>query len=152
MIRKVTFEETEYNGLPFKFEAGTPNIADTIGLGAAIDYLTAIGMDKIAAYENELLTYVTEQARQIKGLRIIGEARNKGAILSFTLDKIHPHDIGTMLDSLGIAVRAGHHCAMPVMEFFGIPATARASFAIYNTKEECDVLIDGIKSLIKVFG
>ncbi|MGR9036713.1 MAG: SufS family cysteine desulfurase [Gammaproteobacteria bacterium] len=152
MIRKVTFEETEYNSLPFKFEAGTPNIADAIGLGAAIDYLTAIGMDNIAAYEHELLAYATEQAKQIKGLRIIGEARHKGAILSFTLEKIHPHDIGTMLDSLGIAVRAGHHCAMPVMEFFGIPATARASFGIYNTKEECDVLIKGIESMIKVFG
>ena len=152
MIRKVTFEETEYNVLPYKFEAGTPNIADVVGLGAAIDYLNAIGMDKIAAYEAELLDYATEKARQIKGLRIIGEAGHKGAILSFTLDKIHPHDIGTMLDSLGIAVRAGHHCAMPVMDFFKVPATARASFAMYNTKEEIDVLMKGIESLIEVFG
>ncbi|HEY8096905.1 MAG TPA: cysteine desulfurase, partial [Methylobacter sp.] len=152
MIRKVTFEETEYNTLPYKFEAGTPNIADTVGLGAAIDYLNAIGMDKIAAYEAELLDYATEKAKQIKGLRIIGEAEHKGAILSFTLDKIHPHDIGTMLDSLGIAIRAGHHCAMPVMDFFEVPATARASFAIYNTKEEIDVLMKGIESLIEVFG
>lgn len=152
MIRKVTFEETEYNVLPYKFEAGTPSIADVIGLGAAIDYLNEIGMDAIAAYEAELLDYATEQARQIKGLRIIGEAEHKGAILSFVLDKIHPHDIGTMLDSLGIAVRAGHHCAMPVMDFFEVPATARASFAMYNTKEEIDVLMQGIKSLIEVFG
>jgi len=152
MIRKVTFEETEYNVLPYKFEAGTPDIAGVIGLGAAIDYLTAIGMDKIAAYEAELLAYATEKAQQIKGLRIIGEAKHKGAILSFVLDKIHPHDIGTMLDSLGIAIRAGHHCAMPVMDFYKVPATARASFAMYNTKEEIDVLMNGIESLIEVFG
>jgi len=152
MIRKVTFEETEYNVLPYKFEAGTPNIADVVGLGAAIDYLNAIGMDKIAAHEAELLDYATEKAKQIKGLRIIGEAEHKGAILSFVLDKIHPHDIGTMLDSLGIAIRAGHHCAMPVMDFFKVPATARASFAMYNTKEEIDVLMKGIESLIEVFG
>jgi cysteine desulfurase/selenocysteine lyase len=152
MIRKVTFEETEYNVLPYKFEAGTPSIADVIGLGAAIDYLNEVGMEAIAAYEAELLAYAAEQAKQIKGLRIIGEAENKGAILSFVLDRIHPHDIGTMLDSLGIAVRAGHHCAMPVMDFFGVPATARASFAMYNTKEEIDVLMQGIKSLIEVFG
>lgn len=152
MIRKVTFEETEYNVLPYKFEAGTPNIADVVGLGAAIDYLNVIGMDKIAAYEAELLDYATEKAKQIKGLRIIGEAEHKGAILSFVLDRIHPHDIGTMLDSLGIAIRAGHHCAMPVMDFFKVPATARASFAMYNTKEEIDVLMKGIESLIEVFG
>ena len=152
MIRRVTFEETEYNTLPYKFEAGTPSIADAIGLGAAIDYLNEIGMDRVAAYEAELLDYATERAKQIKGLRIIGEASEKGAILSFVLDHIHPHDIGTMLDSLGIAVRAGHHCAMPVMDFFEVPATARASFAIYNTKQEIDVLIDGINSLIEVFG
>ena len=152
MIRKVTFEKTEYNVLPYKFEAGTPNIADVVGLGAAIDYLNAIGMDKIAAYEAELLAYATEKALQIKGLRIIGEAEHKGAILSFVLDKIHPHDIGTMLDSLGIAIRAGHHCAMPVMDFFKVPATARASFAMYNTKEEIDILMKGIESLIEVFG
>lgn len=152
MIRKVTFTETEYNVLPYKFEAGTPNIADVIGMGAAIDYLNEIGMDKIAAYEAELLDYATEQARKIKGLRIIGDNNHKGAILSFVLDKIHPHDIGTMLDSLGIAIRAGHHCAMPVMDFFEVPATARASFAMYNTKEEIDVLMAGIEDLIKIFG
>ena len=152
MIRKVTFEKTEYNTLPYKFEAGTPNIADVVGLGAAIDYINGIGMENIAAYEADLLDYATEKARQITGLRIIGEAADKGAILSFVLAKIHPHDIGTMLDSLGIAIRAGHHCAMPVMDFFEVPATARASFAIYNTKAEIDALMDGIKSLIEVFG
>jgi len=152
MIRKVTFAETEYNVLPYKFEAGTPDIAGVIGLGAAIDYLNTIGIDKIAAYEAELLAYATEKALQIKGLRVIGEAAHKGAILSFVLDKIHPHDIGTMLDSLGIAIRAGHHCAMPVMDFYKVPATARASFAMYNTREEIDVLMKGIESLIEVFG
>ncbi|OAI05706.1 cysteine sulfinate desulfinase [Methylomonas methanica] len=152
MIRQVTFEKTEYAGLPHKFEAGTPAIAEIIGLGAAIDYITAIGMDKIAAYEAELLDYATQQAEQIKGLNIIGQAAHKGGILSFTLDRIHPHDIGTMLDSLGIAIRAGHHCAMPVMDFYGVPATARASFAMYNTRQEIDVLMQGIKSLIEVFG
>ena len=151
MIRKVTFEETEYNVLPYKFEAGTPSIVDTIGLGAAVDYLTEIGMDRLAAYEHELLLYATEKARQIPGLRIIGEAEQKGAILSFVLDGVHPHDIGTMLDSIGIAVRAGHHCAMPVMDFFQVPATARASFAVYNTKQEIDVLMEGIEKLIEVF-
>ena len=152
MIRQVTFEKTTYAGLPQKFEAGTPAIAEIIGLGAAIDYVSAIGMDNIAAYEAELLDYATEQAQQIKGLNIIGQAAEKGGILSFTLDHIHPHDIGTMLDSLGIAVRAGHHCAMPVMDFYGVPATARASFAMYNTRQEIDVLMQGIKSLIEVFG
>jgi cysteine desulfurase/selenocysteine lyase len=152
MIRKVTFEKSEYNKLPYKFEAGTPSIADVVGLGAAIDYLNAVGMENVAAYEAELLDYATERARKIQGLRIIGEAEHKGAILSFVLDNIHPHDIGTMLDSLGIAVRAGHHCAMPVMDFFEVPATARASFAMYNTRAEIDVLMQGIESLIKVFG
>lgn len=152
MIRQVTFEKTTYAGLPHKFEAGTPAIAEVIGLGAAIDYVSAIGMDNVAAYEAELLDYATDQAQQIKGLNIIGQAEHKGGILSFTLDHIHPHDIGTMLDSLGIAVRAGHHCAMPVMDFYGVPATARASFAMYNTRQEIDILMQGIKSLIEVFG
>ena len=152
MIRKVTFTETEYNTLPYKFEAGTPNIADVIGLGAAIDYINSIGMAVIAAHEAELLRYATEKAKGIKSLMIIGEAEHKGAILSFVLDKIHPHDIGTMLDSLGIAIRAGHHCAMPVMDFYNVPATARASFALYNTHQEIDVLMSGIESLIEVFG
>lgn len=152
MIRMVTFEKTEYAGLPHKFEAGTPAIAEIIGLGAAIDYVSGIGMANIAAYEHELLAYATEQAEQIKGLNIIGQAEHKGGILSFTLDHIHPHDIGTMLDSLGIAIRAGHHCAMPVMDFYGVPATARASFGMYNTRQEIDILMQGIKSLIEVFG
>ena len=152
MIRTVTFEKSTYAALPYKFEAGTPNIVDVIGLGAAIDYLNEIGMSAISAYEAELLDYATAKAQQIKGLRIIGEAADKGAILSFVLDKIHPHDIGTMLDSLGIAIRAGHHCAMPVMDFYQVPATARASFAMYNTFEEIDVLMQGIVSLIEMFG
>ena len=152
MIRMVTFAKTEYNVLPYKFEAGTPAIAETIGLGAAIDYLQAIGMDTIAAYEQQLLQYATEKALEIPSLKIIGTATDKGAILGFTLHHIHPHDIGTLLDQLGIAVRAGHHCAMPVMDFFGVPATARASFSFYNTIEEVDGLIDGIKQLIEVFG
>jgi len=152
MIRTVTFAQSTYAGLPHKFEAGTPAIADVIGLGAAIDYLNSIGMDAIAAHEADLLAYATEQAQHITGLRIIGEAAEKGAILSFVLEHIHPHDIGTMLDSLGIAIRAGHHCAMPVMDFYHLPATARASFAMYNTQEEVDVLMAGIKGLIEAFG
>ena len=152
MIRMVTFAKTEYNTLPYKFEAGTPAIAETIGLGAAVDYLQAIGMDNIAAYEQQLLQYATQKALEIPTLKIIGTASDKGAILGFTLHHIHPHDIGTLLDQLGVAVRAGHHCAMPVMDFFGVPATTRASFSFYNTHEEVDVLIDGIKQLIEVFG
>jgi cysteine desulfurase/selenocysteine lyase len=151
MIRKVSFQETEYNDLPYKFEAGTPAIADVIGLGAAIDYVTGIGLDNIAAYEDSLLCYATEQVNQIAGLRVIGEAAHKGAILSFVLDGIHPHDIGTLLDSVGIAIRAGHHCAMPVMDFYQVPATARASFAMYNTEQEVDILVSTLKELIKVF-
>jgi cysteine desulfurase/selenocysteine lyase len=152
MIRTVTFEKSTYAGLPHKFEAGTPSIAEVIGLGAAIDYLNSIGMDTIAAHEAELLDYATQEALKIDGLKIIGEAKEKGGILSFTLGKIHPHDIGTMLDSLGIAIRAGHHCAMPVMDFYKVPATARASFAMYNTKAEIDVLMSGIRNLITMFG
>ena len=152
MIRRVTFEKTEYSELPYKFEAGTPNIADTIALGAALDYIGAIGLDAMAEHEHHLLAYATEQALRIPGLRIIGTAPEKGAILSFTLDRIHPHDIGTLLDQLGIAIRAGHHCAMPVMDFFEVPATARASFAVYNTYQEVDVLMDGIRQVIRMFG
>ena len=151
MIRRVTFEETEFNELPYKFEAGTPNIADTIALGAAIDFVEAIGMAAIADHEEQLLTYATSKALEIEGLRLIGSAPQKGAILSFTLEDIHPHDIGTLLDQLGIAIRAGHHCAMPVMDFFGLPATARASFALYNTFDEVDTLMDGIRQVIKLF-
>ncbi|GAB4352193.1 MAG: cysteine desulfurase [Methylohalobius crimeensis] len=152
MIRKVTFEETEYKALPYKFEAGTPAIAEVVGLGAAIDYMESIGFDAIAAHEHELLRYATERALEIPGLKVIGTAAHKEAVLSFTLDRVHPHDIGTFLDHFGVAVRAGHHCAMPVMDFFQVPATARASFALYNTQEEADQLIYAIKEIIKVFG
>lgn len=152
MIRRVTFDKTEYNTLPFKFEAGTPNIVDAIALGTAVEYLETIGMDAIAEYENQLLQYATERALEIPQLSIVGTAERKGAILSFTLERIHPHDIGTILDHLGIAIRAGHHCAMPVMDFFGVPATARASFGLYNTFEEIDILVDGIRKVIEVFG
>jgi len=152
MIRMVTFEKTQYNDLPYKFEAGTPAIAEVIGLGAAVDYVAGLGMEAIAAYEHRLLQYATKKALEIPALKLIGTAQDKGAILGFTLHHIHPHDIGTLLDQLGIAVRAGHHCAMPVMDFYGVPATARASFAFYNTFEEIDVLVDGIKQLIEVFG
>ncbi|HMB60624.1 MAG TPA: cysteine desulfurase [Xanthomonadales bacterium] len=152
MIRMVTFEKTEYNAVPYKFEAGTPNIADTIGLGVAIDYVQSIGLKAIAQHEHNLLEYAMESANRLDAMTIIGTAAKKGAILSFELDRIHPHDIGTMLDHQGIAIRAGHHCAMPVMDFFGVPATARASFAIYNTYEEVDALFEGLEKLIEVFG
>lgn len=152
MIRMVSFERTEYNVLPYKFEAGTPDIAGVIGLGAAIDYVRGIGLETIAEHESRLLRAATEKALEIPQLKIIGNAAEKGAILSFTLEHIHPHDIGTLLDHLGIAVRAGHHCAMPVMDFYGVPATARASFSFYNTFEEIDILMDGIRQLIQVFG
>ncbi|HEX9004515.1 MAG TPA: cysteine desulfurase [Blastocatellia bacterium] len=151
MIASVTFEKTTYNSLPYKFEAGTPNIADAIGLGVAIDYLNNIGLDKIAAYEHELLDYATETIGAIPGVTILGTAREKASVLSFTIDGIHPHDIGTILDQEGIAVRAGHHCAQPVMKRLGVPATARASLAFYNTKEEIDALADGIQKTIEVF-
>lgn len=151
MILNVTFERTTYNELPYKFEAGTPAIAPVIGLGTAIDYLTGIGLERIAAHEHALLAYATEAVRDIEGLRIIGTARHKAAVLSFTLGDIHPHDIGTILDQQGIAVRAGHHCAQPVMQRFGVPATARASFAFYNTFEEIDALVKGIHEVRKVF-
>lgn len=151
MIRKVTFEASEYNTLPYKFEAGTPAIAEAVGLGAAIDYLEGIGLETILAYEQELIEYATHEALKIQGLRLIGTASRKGAILSFVLEGIHPHDIGTFLDHYGIAVRAGHHCAMPVMDFFKVPATVRASFACYNTFEEIDRLIAALKEIIKVF-
>jgi cysteine desulfurase / selenocysteine lyase len=152
MIRTVTFEKTTYNDLPYKFEAGTPNIAGGIGLGAALDYASQIGLDRIAAYEHELLAYGTEALSQIPGLQIIGTAREKAAVLSFVMEGIHPHDIGTVLDRQGIAVRTGHHCAQPVMDWFHIPATTRASFAFYNTPSEVDALVDGLKKVQEVFG
>jgi cysteine desulfurase/selenocysteine lyase len=152
MIASVTFEKTTYNTLPYKFEAGTPNIAGTIGLGAAIDYVNQIGIERIARYEHELLDYGTEALSQIPGLRLIGTAKDKAGVLSFVLEGVHPHDVGTILDREGIAIRTGHHCAMPVMERFGIPATARASLAFYNTKEEIDALVTGIHKVKEVFG
>jgi cysteine desulfurase/selenocysteine lyase len=151
MIKSVTFEKTTYADLPNKFEAGTPAIASQIGLGAAIDYLNIVGREKAAAYEHELLRYATERLSAIEGVRIIGTAREKLSVLSFVIDDIHPHDIGTILDQEGIAIRAGHHCAQPVMQRFKVPATARASFAFYNTKAEVDVLADAIEKVIEVF-
>ena len=151
MIRTVTFEKTTYADLPNKLEAGTPAIASQIGLGAAIDYLNSIGRQEAAAYEAELLRYATERVSAIEGVRIIGTAKHKASVLSFVIDDIHPHDIGTILDQEGIAVRAGHHCAQPVMQRFNVPATARASFAFYNTKEEIDVLAQTIEKVIEIF-
>jgi cysteine desulfurase/selenocysteine lyase len=151
MIKTVTFEKTVYADLPYKFEAGTPNIAGGIGLGAAFDYVTRIGLDKIAAYEHDLLIYGTEALSRIAGLRIIGTAREKAAVLSFVIDGIHPHDIGTVLDRQGIAVRTGHHCAQPVMDRFGVPATARASLAFYNTFAEIDALVAGLGKVKEIF-
>ena len=151
MIRTVSFKKTTYNTLPYKFEAGTPFISGGIGLGAAIDYVNDLGLAAIAAHEHELLLNATEQAASIPGLKIIGTAREKASVFSFTLGRIHPHDIGTILDHEGIAIRTGHHCAMPVMERLGIPATARASFALYNTHAEVDALFNGIRIVQKVF-
>ena len=152
MIRTVTFEKTTYNEVPYKFEAGTPNIAGGIGMGAALDYVTNLGLDRIAAYEHELLVYGTQLLSRIPGLRMIGTAREKAAVLSFVIDGIHPHDIGTVLDRMGIAVRTGHHCAQPVMDWFRIPATTRASLAFYNTTSELDALADGLRKVKEVFG
>src|SRR5947209_7639871 len=151
MISSVTFEKTIYNKLPYKFEAGTPHVAGAIGLGAAIEYVNGLGMDNVAAHEHELLAYATEAVSAIPGIRLIGTARDKAGVLSFLLDSIHPHDIGTVLDQEGIAVRTGHHCAQPVMQRFGIAATARASFALYNTREEVDALVEGIQKVREVF-
>jgi cysteine desulfurase/selenocysteine lyase len=151
MISSVTFEKTTYNILPYKFEAGTPNIAGAIGLGAAIDYIGALGIDAIEAHENDLLAYATERLIAIPGLRVIGTARRKAAVLSFTLEGIHPHDVGTVLDREGIAVRTGHHCAQPVMDFFQVPATSRASFGLYNTRAEVDVLFAGLEKVVEMF-
>lgn len=151
MIRSVTFEKTIYNQLPYKFEAGTPDIAGAIGLGAALDYVTAIGLDAIANHEHDLLVYATRALQSVPGLRIIGVAKEKSSALSFVIDGIHPHDIGTVLDREGIAVRTGHHCAQPLMQRFGIPATARASLALYNTTSEIDALIAGIHKLKEIF-
>jgi cysteine desulfurase/selenocysteine lyase len=152
MISSVTFEKTTYNRVPHKFEAGTPHIAGAIGLGAAIDYVTSLGLEAIARHEHDLLVYATEAVSSIPGLRIIGTAREKASILSFVLDGIHPHDIGTILDQEGVAIRAGHHCAQPLMERFGVPATARASLALYNTREDVDSLARALDKVREVFG
>ena len=151
MIARVTYNESTYNELPYKFEAGTSNIADAIGLGVAIDYVEQMGIEKIAMYENSLLEYATAQLQKLDGLKIIGTAKNKCAVISFIFDTIHPHDVGTFLDFEGIAIRTGHHCTQPLMHRFGIPATSRASFAMYNTKDEIDILINGVKKVIEVF-
>jgi cysteine desulfurase/selenocysteine lyase len=152
MILSVSFEKTTFNQLPWKFEAGTPHISGAIGLATAIDYLEQIGMDRIAAYEHELLEYATERLSQLPGLHIVGTAAEKAAVVSFTLDGIHPHDIGTILDTEGVAIRTGHHCAMPVMDFFKIPATARASMSFYNTREEIDRLVAALEHTRQVLG
>ena len=151
MILSVSFEKTEYNAIPWKFEAGTANIAGAIGLGAAVDYLEATGLDAIAAWEHELLVYATNSLQEISGLRIIGTSHEKAAVISFVLDGVHPHDIGTILDRDGIAIRTGHHCAQPVMDRFNIPATAHASFGLYNTKAEIDALVAGVYKVQKMF-
>ena len=152
MISTVRFEGSTWNVLPYKFEAGTPHIEGAIGLGAAVDYVSAIGMDRIQAHEQELLRYGTEALQQIDGVRLVGTARRKASILSFVLDGVHPHDIGTIVDREGVAIRTGHHCAQPVMDRLGIPATARASLAMYNTREEIDRLADAVRKVRKVFG
>jgi cysteine desulfurase / selenocysteine lyase len=152
MILSVTFEKTTYNQIPYKFEAGTPNIAGAIGFAAAIEYIAGIGLDRIHEHEMLLLEYATGMLGEIPQLRIIGTAKEKASVISFTLEGIHPHDIGTIIDQEGVAIRTGHHCTQPVMKFFGVPATARASFACYNTKEEIDALARGIRKVIEVFG
>ena len=151
MISRVTFEKSTWNELPAKFEAGTPNIAGGVGLGAAIEYLDGLGMDAIAAHERSVLEYATRRLNALDGFRIIGTARDKAGVISFTLGDIHPHDLGTVIDHFGVALRTGHHCTMPVMQFFGVPATARASFGLYNTVEEVDVLVDALEKARAMF-
>jgi cysteine desulfurase/selenocysteine lyase len=151
MILEVRFDGTTYNDLPYKFEAGTPNISGAIGLGAAVDYLGSVGMQNIAAYEHELLDYLTEQLGAIDGVRLIGTASEKASVQSFMLDDIHPHDVGTILDHQGVAIRTGHHCAMPVMEFFGLPGTARASLALYNNRDDVDRLVQALLQARQIF-
>lgn len=152
MISSVTFEKTTYNVLPYKFEAGTPNIADVIALGAAIDYVHNIGLDTISSYERELLNYATEKLSALNGIRLIGTAKEKASVVSFVMDNVHAHDIGTIVDREGIAIRTGHHCTQPVMKRFGIPATARASFAFYNTTDEIDALVKALFKVKEIFG
>ena len=150
MIKEVTFEKTTYNDLPYKYEAGTPNIADTVALKSALDFINEIGKEAVRKHENELLAYATNQMEKIHGLKIIGNAKEKVSVISFIIDKIHPQDLGVLLDNQGIAVRTGHHCTQPLMDRFGIPGTVRASFAMYNTKEEIDKLIMGLQKAIKM--
>ncbi|HUP46423.1 MAG TPA: cysteine desulfurase [Thermoanaerobaculia bacterium] len=152
MILSVAFDKTTYNALPYKFEAGTPNIAGVIGLGAALQYVARLGTETIAAWEHDLLTYATARLQEIDGIRLIGTAGEKASVISFVLEGVHPHDIGTILDREGIAIRTGHHCAQPLMMRFNVPATGRASFGLYNTREEADRLIDGLHKVIEVFG
>ncbi len=152
MILSVSFTGTTYNELPHKFEAGTPHMGGAVGLAAAIDYIDGIGLERIAAYEHGLLEYATERLGTIEGLELVGTARDKASLVSFTLKGVHPHDLGTILDQSGIAIRTGHHCAMPVMEYFGVPATARASFAFYNTRAEIDVLVEAVAAAKTLFG
>jgi cysteine desulfurase/selenocysteine lyase len=150
MIKEVTFSKTTYNDLPYKFEAGTPNIADVVAFKAALDFVKQTGKENIRQHEEELLRYATETLQRVPGLKIIGRAKKKVSVVSFVIDKIHPQDIGILLDNQGIAVRTGHHCTQPLMDRFGIPGTARASFAVYNTKEEIDKLVDGIYKVKKM--
>jgi cysteine desulfurase/selenocysteine lyase len=151
MIMSVTFEKTTYNTLPYKFEAGTPNIAGAVGLGAAVEFLSSIGMERISAWEDELLEHGTRLLQAIDGVRLVGTAREKAGVLSFVMDTAHPHDIGQILDEDGVAIRAGHHCAQPVMDFFGVPATTRASLAFYNTKQELDAFAQGLQKVKDIF-
>lgn len=152
MIRSVTFEKTTFNSLPYKFEAGTPDISGAVGLAAAMDYLTGIGMERIAAHEASLLEYATPRLLDLEGFSIYGNAKDKAAVISFLFGDVHPHDIGTILDQSGVAIRTGHHCAQPVMDFYSIPATARASFGLYNTRRDVDRLVDGLNEIKEVFG
>ena len=151
MILEVTFDKTTWNELPYKFEAGTPNISGVVGLGAAIDYLRDIGMQNVAAYENDLHDYMVAALARIDGIRLIGEAAHKASVQSFLFDDIHAHDVGTILDHQGVAIRTGHHCAMPVMQHFGIPGTARASLALYNNREDIDRLVTALKKAQDIF-
>ena len=151
MISSVTFEKTTYNKVPHKFEAGTPDMSGAVGLRAAIEYLNSLGMENIEKHEHDLLAYATEKVSAIPGVRLIGTAKEKAGVLSFVMDGVHPHDIGTILDQDGIAIRTGHHCAQPLMDRFGVDATARASFGLYNTKEEIDALVQGIQKVQEVF-
>ncbi|HQW57280.1 MAG TPA: aminotransferase class V-fold PLP-dependent enzyme, partial [Saprospiraceae bacterium] len=150
MIKSVTFARTVYNELPYKFEAGTPDIAGAIGLAAAIEFISQLGLENIAAYEQELIQYAYQELQNIPGLRFIGDSKNRAGAISFLIDDLHPYDVGELLDKMGVAVRTGHHCTQPIMDQFGIPGTVRASFAVYNTKSEIDILIKSLHQAIKM--